>query len=641
MSQTADFRAARAARQGWAAGRRRAGSRRRAQPARLWRTLFASVAAGALLALSGGLGSEAAAQESRGAFVDMPRGFVGPFLAARQAESDDDFSASAYYYRRALRADPENAAVRGLALRYSLIVGDVASALPIAERMADDRSRASNAPLVVGVAAISEGDWDKAIATLTDGGQPPILGDLLLGWAAYGAGDVDAAYGYFLANFDSRGKDVFGNEHAGHLAAALGDHADAAAYFEASKAALGLWTRETAIAAAAAYQAGDDDASAERVLGEALAGSAEDEALSAAQARLRAGEAVAPTVDSPAKGAALALVGVGRFIGDQQPEAVELGATFAQLARMMAPDLDQADILAGQRLYELDQYALAADAFADTPSGSLFAFDARFGGALATGGLGDLAKAIDQLTALIDDGAKGPRAPFALGAYASAQEQYGVCAEAYEDGVDRLRALVGELDSSHWRYLYYAGICRERSGDWDAAEAHFVDALALSPDQPDVLNYFGYSLVEQRRRFDEARDMIDRAVAQQPRSGHIVDSLGWVMWRTGDFEGAVRELARALELEPNVYEINDHYGDALWMVGRHREARYHWERALLFAPEDETITARIHRKLEIGLDDVLEEEGDAPPTPIEESSAAGDDHDAGVKGRSEFRLNDG
>ena len=136
-------------------------------------------------------------------------------------------------------------------------------------------------------------------------------------------------------------------------------------------------------------------------------------------------------------------------------------------------------------------------------------------------------------------------------------------------------------------------------------------ALELNPDQPNVLNYLGYSLVEQRRNFDEALGMIERAVEGRPDSGYIVDSLGWVLYRLGRFEEAVEPMERAVELAPIDPIITDHLGDVYWAVGRKREAEFQWLRALSFDPEEDEAD-RIRRKLEVGLDVVLEEEGSEP-----------------------------
>ena len=138
------------------------------------------------------------------------------------------------------------------------------------------------------------------------------------------------------------------------------------------------------------------------------------------------------------------------------------------------------------------------------------------------------------------------------------------------------------------------------SGEWPKAEADFLRALELEPDQPLVLNYLGYSWVEQERNLDEAKTMIEKAVELRPDDGYIVDSLGWVAYRLGDFEEAARQLELAVELVPGDPIINDHLGDAYWQVGRLNEARFQWRRVLTLEPEDE-LAAQVRRKLTGGL----------------------------------------
>ena len=126
-------------------------------------------------------------------------------------------------------------------------------------------------------------------------------------------------------------------------------------------------------------------------------------------------------------------------------------------------------------------------------------------------------------------------------------------------------------------------------------------ALELEPDQPLVLNYLGYSWVDQGMNLAEAEAMLRRAVDLRPDDGYIVDSMGWAYYRLERFEEAVRYLERAVELRPDDPVINDHLGDAYWQVGRHREARFQWQRALTFEPEEDQV-ALIERKLERGLE---------------------------------------
>jgi Flp pilus assembly protein TadD len=151
-----------------------------------------------------------------------------------------------------------------------------------------------------------------------------------------------------------------------------------------------------------------------------------------------------------------------------------------------------------------------------------------------------------------------------------------------------------------WRLLYMRGIALERSGQWAAAEKDLVAALAQQPNEPDLLNYLGYAWIDRGQRLAEAMDMVKRAVAANPRSGAMVDSLGWAYYRIGDFRNAVEKLEEAVLLSPADPEINNHLGDAYWRVGRQIEARFQWNRALSLDPPAE-IKADAEAKLKAGL----------------------------------------
>jgi Flp pilus assembly protein TadD len=199
----------------------------------------------------------------------------------------------------------------------------------------------------------------------------------------------------------------------------------------------------------------------------------------------------------------------------------------------------------------------------------------------------------------------------ALGDALRQQQDYDAARAAYTAAIDMFL----EDDASQWAVYFTRGIANERTGRWAAAEADFRKALELNPDQPQVLNYLGYSMVEKDMNLDEALDMIERAVAARPDSGYITDSLGWVLYRLGRYDEAVAPMERAVELMPVDPVVNDHLGDVYWAVGRYREAEFQWKRALSFVDHDENGDAdpdRIRRKLEVGLDAVLEAEGAEP-----------------------------
>jgi len=195
----------------------------------------------------------------------------------------------------------------------------------------------------------------------------------------------------------------------------------------------------------------------------------------------------------------------------------------------------------------------------------------------------------------------------ALGDVLRQQERYGEAAKAYSQALK----LIPEPSQGDWFLFYARGISYERDDQWDKAEADFLAALKLNPDQPQVMNYLGYSMLEKQIRLEDALEMIERAVKARPRDGYITDSLGWALYRLRRFDEAVGYMERAAELEPVDPIVSDHLGDALWAVGRKVEAKFQWQRAMSFEPEDAD-AKRIRRKLEVGLDAVLKEEGAKP-----------------------------
>ena len=199
----------------------------------------------------------------------------------------------------------------------------------------------------------------------------------------------------------------------------------------------------------------------------------------------------------------------------------------------------------------------------------------------------------------------------------SAEEEYARAAEVLERAIE----IAPEGGPGNWNIYYQRGIAYERLKDWDKAEPNFRQALELSPDQPQVLNYLGYSWVDMNRNLDEGLEMIRTAVDLRPNDGYIIDSLGWAYYRLERFDEAVEQLERAVLITPADPTINDHLGDAYWRVGREREARFQWERALSGTPEPEPeVVADIQVKLQEGLGPVGSDVGPGSETPNERAS---------------------
>ena len=316
--------------------------------------------------------------------------------------------------------------------------------------------------------------------------------------------------------------------------------------------------------------------------------------LEASMARLRAKSGAKRLIASAADGAAEVMFGVASFLRTQN--ARETALIFGHLALYLKPDFPLIQILMADIL-ESENHLENANAIYETIArGSEFSWSARLRVAGNLDRLDRHEEAMSQLRALADEDPANAEPFINLGDILRRRERYTEAVDAYGQSVAR----IGKLERRHWSLLYSRGIALERAKNWPAAEADFLKALELEPNQPHVLNYLGYSWVDQGQNLDKARQMIETAVKLRPNDGYIVDSLGWALYRMGDHEKATRELERAVELRPEDPIINDHLGDAYWKVGRRAEARFQWHRALSLEPEPELV-AGIQAKIERGM----------------------------------------
>ena len=289
-----------------------------------------------------------------------------------------------------------------------------------------------------------------------------------------------------------------------------------------------------------------------------------------------------------------ALWGIAQALHQEQGGA--RAVLYARLALFLKPDLAEATLLIGDVYVDQQNFDAAIDTYEAIDDASPISFAGKLRIASALHELDRKEQAFELLEGLVAAEPERIQALVQLGNLLRRDEDYARAEGAYSRAIERL----GTPEREDWTLFYARGIAYERTKQWPEAEADFLRALELEPEQPFVLNYLGYSWVDKGMRLDEARDMLDRAVALRPNDGFIVDSVGWVHYRLGEYPQAVESLERAVELEPGDPVINDHLGDAYWRVGRQREARYQWQRALSLEPDEELIEA-IEQKLKSGL----------------------------------------
>jgi tetratricopeptide (TPR) repeat protein len=331
-----------------------------------------------------------------------------------------------------------------------------------------------------------------------------------------------------------------------------------------------------------------------------------DPTLEALRIRLEAGEALPFTAlpDAAAGAAEVFFLVAGVITRDATPGTTLL---YSRAAEYLRPDHIEAILFSAALLEQLEQYDLATETYNRVPRDDPAYDSAEIGRAEALRKSGKSEAAIEVLQQLARARPENLQVHVTLGDALRQLERYEEASRVYDDAV----ALLDWDHENQWVIYFARGITHEREDRWPQAEADFRKALELRPEQPQVLNYLGYSFVEMGENMEEALDLIERAVAAEPNSGYIVDSLGWVLFRMGQFDEAVVHLERAAELLPVDPIVNDHLGDAFWAVGRKLEAEFQWKRALSFDPEDKD-AERIRRKLDVGLDQVRMDEGEDP-----------------------------
>jgi Flp pilus assembly protein TadD len=304
-------------------------------------------------------------------------------------------------------------------------------------------------------------------------------------------------------------------------------------------------------------------------------------------------------ISSPSDGLAELFYGLGEALTGEG--GVSLGTIYLQLALDVKPDHAFALAALANAQESAKRYQDAIATYDRIPKGTPLqsAIDIRKAFNLNSLDKVDEAKAI--LVKLTEENPKDVRPLEALGNILRARKQYAEAVKYFTRAI----ALLGKHDPRYWGYYYARGTSYERLKNWPAAEKDLKKALALAPDQPLVLNYLGYSWIDQGTHLKEGMRLIEKAVQLKPDDGYIVDSLGWAHYKRGDYKEAVRFLERAVEIKPEDPTLNDHLGDAFWKVGREREARFQWNQALSLDPEPEDVD-KIKAKLDRGLDNKSE-----------------------------------
>lgn len=530
----------------------------------------------------------------------------GAYLAARIAESENDFRAAATWYAKAIVADATNPQLLDGAILAEIGIGDFASATSAAKLR---HGLGGDASQLAEVALIADEAKREDFAALIDGaGNGRDIGDLanalVVAWAKVGAGKMSEAVEDFDALTQNKGYEAFGYYHKALALASVGDFEGADEILSGKAAGPIVVMRRGVFAHAQILSQLERNAEAVALLDRSF-GTAPDPIVDAVRRRLQAGEPIPfDTVTSARDGIAEVFYTISTALNGEADPVYTL--LHLRVAGYLRPDHSDALLLTADVLEELGQHELAADTYAVFPPEDPSFVTAEIGRAGALRSQGKSDAAIEALQTLARSHGDLLGVQFALADLLRSEERFDEAEVAYSAAIDL--AVAAKTES--WVLYFYRGICHEQSKDWAPAEADFRRALELNPTQPQVLNYLGYGLVDRGEKLDEALGMIEKAVAADPEQGYIIDSLAWAYFKLGRYADALKPMEKASLLEPVDPIVTDHLGDVYWMNDRKLEARFQWRRALSFEPT-ETDKARILRKLDVGLDVVMAEEGTA------------------------------
>jgi Flp pilus assembly protein TadD len=524
---------------------------------------------------------------------------AGAYLSAIHAESKNDFSSASEFYSNSLENDPHNIMLLNGAVRSNINNGNFSNAIFFSKTLTKLEENTPITSLLMLATAIKNEEFNKAKLLLNEPNKFNLfLEAILTGWLEIGSGNIEKGLKYFNESENAKKLGSISQNHLALALAMVGDFEKAHAILSDATNGSNLIDRGSVIAHAQIMTQIGKNQEAVKLLDKFLIGN-DDLEIFKLRRLIDAGAPVKYNyITNSKQGATLALYTVANAINNENDYALSL--IYSRLVHHIDNKNIENILLISENLLNLRQYKLTIENYNNIPDNHIKFKDAEIGRANALFYQGEEENSIDVLKALVKNNPNDIELQTTLGNSLRRSERFLEASIIYNEAI----LLIEKKGLKSWFEFYAKGICNERLGNWEIAEIDFRKALAMEPNQPSLLNYFGYSLVEKGIHLEEALELIRRAVRGQPNDGYITDSLGWALYRLGKYSEAVTHMERATELMPLDPIINDHLGDVYWAVERHTEAEFQWRRALSFDPEEKD-AERIYKKLDIGLDAVL------------------------------------
>ena len=427
---------------------------------------------------------------------------AGNYLAGRQAQKKRDFKSASRFLGEALANSPENTLLLRNTFLAWLADGDIAAAVPMAQEIVKRQRSAPIAKMILLVDAVERNDIpaaDKILVEFPNRGFSGFMKPLLESWIRIGKSDGDGAIRALAPLKSQSGLRVLYELHAALLSDAAGLSEKAEEHYKLAAQNVRRSTLRVVQGYGQHLECAGKADEARKLYDAYLKENPDSVVLGPALARLEKGDKPALLVSTPAQGIAEALFNVAGTMTRQN--SAQMALIYGQLALHLRQDFDLARMLVAGILESMNRNGDAIEAYRQIEPSSPFHWSARL---RIAGNLEALERdddAIDLLRTLSREDATRPEPLVSLGDLLRSNKRFEESVDAYDRAID----LLTDIDKRHWTILYSRGISLERSKQWERAERDFKRALELNPDQPYVLNYLGYSWVDQGINLERAR----------------------------------------------------------------------------------------------------------------------------------------
>lgn len=533
--------------------------------------------------------------------LESPYSHTGSYLAARHARRVKDNDQASHYFSHALSHDPYDIDLMKETVRTYVMSGRMDEAAEVARSLSSLKQGSQVSRLVLFINVLKKGNLIEArseVEKMQKFGLFGIIQPILMGW-------MDTAEGKAPDKIELP-ESLHGLEYFNHLIhyqlALMNDVADnrraAREHYQQALKDLSLASYRMIVAAMQFYHRVGEHEMADRLLVDFVKANPNSQLLDDSNyAEIEKDlmpEDREKLVRNASQGVAEFLYTVaGVLFSEDVSSETQM---YLRMAIYLRPEMQDGLLMLGNLMEDQKELAEATKYYAMVQGQGPIYRRAQVRLAFALDELNKKEEAVTILNKLAASFPQHTDHYVTLGDIFRRHNQYREAVTAYSSA---LKTLGNNITEEHWPILFARGISYERSGEWEKAEQDFQSALKIYPDQPDVLNYLGYSWLVQGKKLDEAKKMLEQAISERPEDPHIIDSMGWAFYMLGDYENALKYMEDAVDRMPHDPTVNDHLGDVLYRIGRKTEAKFQWERALTFGPEEDD-RKRIEQKLKTG-----------------------------------------